>query len=481
LQIGALVAKRYRLVRQIGKGGMGSVFEATDENLGTRLALKIMRAPESGEEAERERIGRFQREAVVVGKLDTPHIVRVHDAGTDPVTNEPFIAMELLEGEDASQLLKRVGPLRPELAAAVLAQACAGLAKAHEAGIIHRDIKPGNLFLARAAGGDRIVKVLDFGVAKVRKVGDPLHAEGHTLTQTGALVGSPHYMSPEQARGRKTIDHRADVWSLGILLHKLVAGRTPFDAATTLGEVIIAVCSETPRSLLESAPWAPPLLAEVVRRALQKDPAARFQTTIEMLDALRPLLPQGFAIHDAMLVGLPPELRAQVSVPPASDGSLSAGSYEQDDAPTSAREPALPMAAAPIDSGAGLAATRHEPATNPRRYGVLLGAFAVLAIVGAGLGVVAFRRSAVVKASAATTTSALPPPAPVESTAPVLAASTAEPPPPSTGTAIAVHAPTSTPTGKAHPVATAARPVTSAGKPPQPGRLSGGVGSDVPF
>src|SRR5579864_688465 len=215
LEIGSIVAEKYRVLREIGRGGMGSVYEAVHTSTGRRVAIKIMRLSDRVQEEDADRIARFQREAVLIGRLETQHVVQVFDAGTNPATREPFLVMELLEGADVSQLLRQMGPMPVELAVAVIAQACAGLAKAHEIGIVHRDVKPGNLFLSRTEYGDRVVKVLDFGIAKIRRGGDELSSEGGTLTVTGALVGSPHYMSPEQARGSKAIDQRADVWSLG--------------------------------------------------------------------------------------------------------------------------------------------------------------------------------------------------------------------------------------------------------------------------
>jgi len=291
--IGSVVAGKYRIVRELGKGGMGAVYEAVHVSTAKRVALKVIRAREDGDEKGTAQILRFQREAIAVGRLETQHVVQVYDAGTDEATKQPFLVMELLEGEDVSQLIRRIGPLRQELALSIIAQACAGLQKAHDAGVVHRDIKPSNLFLARNEYGEFTLKILDFGIAKVAKSDDTVNDAGGTITETGTLVGSPHYMSPEQAKGLKTVDARADLWSLGVVLHKCLSGRTPFDGYSTLGQVIVAVCSEDPVSVQEHAPWVRPELSQVLRHAMRRDPGHRYQTAMSMLEAIRPFLPAG--------------------------------------------------------------------------------------------------------------------------------------------------------------------------------------------
>jgi eukaryotic-like serine/threonine-protein kinase len=281
------IANKYRLVRELGRGGMGAVYEATHIATGKRVAVKLMQSLE-GEATAQSQILRFQREAMAVGQLRTPHVVEVYDAGVDPATGQPFLVMQALEGCDVSELLRLLGPLRPELAVAIVMQACAGLMKAHEAGIVHRDIKPSNLYLHRDEHGVFTVKVLDFGLAKIHR-GQDVGKVVSTLTETGTVVGSPQYMSPEQAKGLKTADHRADLWSLGVVLHRCLSARLPFDGEA-LGQVIAAVCIEDPHPLEEDAPWVNPELAAIVRRALRRDPAARFADAKEMMEALRPHL-----------------------------------------------------------------------------------------------------------------------------------------------------------------------------------------------
>jgi serine/threonine-protein kinase len=258
-------------------------------------------------------VGRFEREARATMPIDTPHIVRVLDAGTDGPTGLPFLVMEFLEGEDVSHLVKRLGPLAPDLALRLVAQACLGLQKAHEARIIHRDIKPANFYLAREGqGGARTVKLLDFGIAKITRDPEDSKAETAGLTRTGSMLGSPLYMSPEQARGLKEIDRRADIWSLGVVLYQALTGRTPHHDSDALGELIIAICTEVPAPIQELAPWVPPAVALVAHQAMRFDPAERYQSAADMLEAIRPLLPAGWSIDEAMFRPLDDVERSKV-------------------------------------------------------------------------------------------------------------------------------------------------------------------------
>ncbi|MDC3988944.1 serine/threonine protein kinase [Polyangium jinanense] len=236
--IGGIFDGRYRIIRLLGQGGMGAVYEAEQLETGEHVALKcidggLLLRSSSG-------VGRFQREAKAMGSIDTDHIVRVLDSGTDPKTQAPYMVMELLEGEDLQQLLDRVGKLEVDAALRITAQVCLGLQKAHEARVVHRDIKPANIFLARRADGEIVVKILDFGIAKIKP--EPSQGGPTTgLTRTGSLVGSPLYMSPEQARGLSSIDFHTDLWSLGMVLYRALS------AATTLTMVISRARSCTTR------------------------------------------------------------------------------------------------------------------------------------------------------------------------------------------------------------------------------------------
>jgi serine/threonine-protein kinase len=309
--IGTVIDGKYRINKLLGAGAMGQVYEAEHTATGRRVAVKVISSPDLIR--DQTVIGRFQREARAAGGIDTQHITQVLDAGVDKESELPFLVMEYLTGEDLSALLKRLGPIAPDLALRIVAQACLGLQKAHEAGVIHRDIKPANLFLAKRDAGEIIVKVLDFGIAKV-KMDQAQDTESAGLTKTGSMIGSPLYMSPEQARGDvKHIDHRADIWSMGIVLYQALTGQTPYQHITALGQLIIAICSEWPRHVQELAPWISSDVASIVHRCLRHNPEERYQSASEMFQAIRAQLPSGWSITEEMMLPLADTLRQQVA------------------------------------------------------------------------------------------------------------------------------------------------------------------------
>ncbi|WP_437803193.1 serine/threonine protein kinase [Sorangium sp. So ce693] len=321
--IGTIIDGKYQIRKLLGEGAMGSVYEAEHTGTGRRCAVKVISSADLTRDPKV--VSRFQREARAAGAIDTQHITQVLDAGVDRGSNLPFLAMEFLAGEDVHELIKRVGPLAPDLALRIVAQSCIGLQKAHEASVVHRDIKPHNLFLARRDAGEILVKLLDFGIAKV-KMDRANETESADLTRTGNLIGSPLYMSPEQARGQKEIDHRTDIWSLGAVLYQLLTGRTPYHHITALGELIIAICSDPPPQVQDFAPWVAPEIAAIVHRCLLQAPGQRYQSAQEMFGAIRPLLPYGWGIHESMLVPLPEAVHRQsaprlaANAPPANQG-----------------------------------------------------------------------------------------------------------------------------------------------------------------
>jgi serine/threonine-protein kinase len=301
---------KYQVVRLLGEGGMGAVYEARHMGTGRRVALKVIVSEALA--SSPDIVARFQREARAAGAIESQHIAHVLDTGVDRDTGSPYMVMEFLQGEDISQAIERIGPFHPELALRVMAQACVGLQKAHDAGVTHRDIKPANIYLAAQDGGELIVKLLDFGIAKVRM--EQLHsAENAALTRTGSMLGSPLYMSPEQAKGAKTTDHRTDIWSLGVVLYESLTGVTPHGQCDTLGGLILAICSEEPRVVQEHAPWVPTPVAAIVHKALARDVNVRFQSAGEMAAAIRALLPNGQSVNREMFVPLAPHIRAQVA------------------------------------------------------------------------------------------------------------------------------------------------------------------------
>ncbi len=310
---------KYQVIRQLGRGGMGVVLEAVHLATGRRVAVKLIVDDE--QRASAESVTRFQRETRVVGGIDSRHVVQVLDGGVDAATGNPYMVMELLAGEDLLQLVRRQRALTPELAVRIGAQACAGLQRAHEAGITHRDIKSANLFLARVEGDEVIVKILDFGIAKLRNDAATRQNTGMSLTQTGTVLGSPMYMSPEQAMGTKDTDARSDLWSLGVVLYEVLCGRTPHADCPTMGALIVAICTQPPRPLTQIAPWIPAPVAAVVHRALSIDPAQRFQSAAEMRAELNAFLPGGAGLHVRMLDPAPAAVERPESLRPLSTGA----------------------------------------------------------------------------------------------------------------------------------------------------------------
>jgi hypothetical protein len=268
---------RYTIVRLLGRGGMGTVYEARHTRLTRRVAIKFL-LPDLA--ARPEILRRFENEAMAAGALEHPNLVAVLDLGR-AADGAPYLVMEFLQGEDCARLLRRVGPLPAPRAADIVLQACRGVAVAHAAGIIHRDLKPENLFVTDAGDGSDQIKVLDFGIAKLRP------SNGQVATGTGSTFGTTHYMSPEQARGAADVDPRTDVWSLGVVLYELLGARRPFDGEQPLN-VVHQIFSAAPVDLETLRPGLPPGLAAVVGKAMQKDVARRFATIQALADALAP-------------------------------------------------------------------------------------------------------------------------------------------------------------------------------------------------
>ncbi len=292
--VGQTIAGRYQVIGVLGAGGMGAVYEAEHVGTGSRVAVKVIHAELS---RRTEVVARFHREARAASAIETPHIVRVLDSGTDPAS---YMVMELLHGEDLRSVLQRVGKLPPDLALRLVGQASVGLGKAHEAGVIHRDVKPANLFLSRR--GDEItVKVVDFGIAKMMDAELP---GGASLTRTGGVIGSPVYMSPEQAMGHKTIDLRTDVWSLGVVLYEALAGRTPHPESETPMAVMMAILTKPAPPIRDVAPWVPREIAGIVQRMIAQAPEERFPSMAAVLEAILRCVPAGLSIGATDLVAL---------------------------------------------------------------------------------------------------------------------------------------------------------------------------------
>ncbi len=274
---GTVLVDKYRLVSLLGRGGMGEVWRAEHLGLRAPVAIKLMN-PEIV--SNPEALARFNREAQAAASLRSPHVVQVLDHGLDPTLRAPFIAMEMLEGESLATRLERNGRLTPAETARIVTQISRALARAHEAGIVHRDLKPDNVFLVRNED-EEVAKVLDFGIAKASSQS----LDSGSATRTGAVMGTPYYMSPEQISGAKGVDHRTDLWALGVIACQCLTGRLPF-TAETIGGLVLAICTHPmPRpSQLGPTPLG---FDQWFARALARDPAQRFQSARELAEDLR--------------------------------------------------------------------------------------------------------------------------------------------------------------------------------------------------
>ncbi|MDB5215556.1 MAG: Protein kinase [Myxococcaceae bacterium] len=278
---GDVLRGKYRIKRVLGEGGMGVVVRATHLRLEQDVAIKMLRDEGA---AKPHVVERFAREARAAARLRGEHAVRILDV--DDQGGAPFLVMEYLDGSDLDRLVRRDGRLAMERAVDYLLQACAGLAEAHALGIVHRDVKPANIFLAKTPRGGEIVKILDFGISKALDERDP------TITDGDRVLGSPAFMSPEQLKAAREVDPRSDVWSLGVVLHFLLSGELPFagDSATA---VAARIASEAPVELTELRPELPAELSAVVLRCLAKERDGRYASVAELAHALAPFAEGG--------------------------------------------------------------------------------------------------------------------------------------------------------------------------------------------
>jgi serine/threonine protein kinase len=365
LAAGTLLAGRYRIEHLLGRGGMGAVYEATHVELGRRVALKVLRSEVS---SDREMVGRFMQEARIAAAIGHTGIVDVFDLGV--ADSGVYLAMEKLQGIELADRIEAPETLSEVECTSIAMDVASAIEAAHEHGVIHRDLKPANVFLSRPRGATRdVVKVLDFGVAKLTR------AEGENLTQTGSIYGTPAYMPPEQLRGAKDIDGRADVYALGCILYEMLTRRRPFDAES-LPELVLKIVSELPRGVRAIRPELTPEIDAIVTRAMAPRREERFPSMAALraalaahkilLDARPPPSPQSRAelANDATLAGAStgPLTPSNLALPSIT-GAGSAPKVEP--TPTPKPEPAPAVEAAPSTGRLGTITRPPEVSVTP--------------------------------------------------------------------------------------------------------------------
>jgi serine/threonine protein kinase len=511
MRAGVLVASKYRLLRELGAGGMGSVWQAVNVVTERDFAIKFLHASSS---SSASLLTRFFQEARVSGKLRHPSIIEIFDVGSAPeLGGAPFLVMELLDGASLDVLLRKAGPLPPRVVAEAVDEVARALALAHDKGIVHRDLKPANIFLHRPGTGAVVPKVLDFGISKIAPNNAPDVASGG-LTQTGAVLGSPLYMSPEQASSDKTIDGRSDVHALGVVMWECLVGSPPFRADSYNNLIVQIITGERPR-MADALPSLSPELAAVVERAMARRREDRFQSARELADALEALLARLPPEHSlsrrtaaAELFGRVEHADACPEPPPGGPtaGGTTTGGMEvpssraialerspvafsmersfdpthgpyEDTRPAPFAGPLAPtpnepvLAPRPTPSTTSAVTPHESPPTRPRAVLMVGGASIVVALV-AGLAVVLGLRTRAEPAPPVVveplSSLAAPPPPSSATTLP-----STSPPPPATPPADSAPAPAA-PAAPAASKAPVARPVvrTPPGKGPRPARDS---------
>ena len=398
---GAIVAGKYRVLGLLGRGGFGYVVAAEHLELRERRAIKCL-LPEASSDAEA--LERFLREARIAAGLRTEHVVAVHDAGRLD-GGEPYIVMEHLEGEDLGATLQARGPLEVAEAVGYVSQVLDALELAHAAGVVHRDLKPTNLFLTRDARGRPLIKLLDFGISKI--TGNP------TLqTRADAVFGTPEYMSPEQLRATATADPRSDIWAVGVILYELLTGEQPF-SARSVGELCLSVLNDQPAPASSRRAGLPQALDAVVARCLEKDPARRYGSARELADALGPFVGRADRVVPAPLGVTPPAPATTHEVHRLATADTAAALEVPADRTASASPRSIPATA----SARGVPVAAPVPAPTYRaRTAAILGA--VVAALGAGVVVLVVALGAKNTPPAAATSTATASVAVAGSTAP---------------------------------------------------------------
>jgi serine/threonine-protein kinase len=447
--IGRMLSGRYRLHNILGEGGMAIVYEGEHVAIGKRVAIKLVQSLFANDD---EIVSRFEREARSASAVESEHIVHVFDVGADPELGL-FLVMELLKGEDLGNVLAKRGRLDPLFACGLVKQAALGLEKAHAAGIVHRDLKPANVFLVTRDDGTILVKLVDFGIAKVLREAHDARFSRKGITRRGTAIGTPQYMSPEQAQGLETVDQRTDVYSLGAVLFEAVAGRACMEERATYEQTILQLVSTPAPRLSSLVPDVPPALDDLVADMLEHDLDRRVPNMLALRERIAAVFPE--------LQGPSVTLK---SLPPVSSGSLD-------------RYLVHPSAA----HGDTVRGTHAAiPLTRRRsRTGALVAWVAgAAAIFGVGLGMLALKRSSLPGVSPSAMVAPVTPKAPPIS--PSVANATAQPPatmPPTPGIP---QDPPAGPASAARPTAvpSAAIPPSPSGKAPPKKPAASGKASD---
>jgi serine/threonine-protein kinase len=279
LSTGDVIDGKYRIVRLIGEGGMGAVYEGENIRIHRTVAIKVLHA---GVAENQDAVQRFEREAQAAGRIGSEHIVEVLDLGNLP-DGDRFMVMEFMDGDSLSARIQKRGRLTAQETYPVARQILEGLSAAHGAGIIHRDLKPDNVFLLKRRGGHvDFVKLLDFGISKFSALSGE---SGFSMTRTGAVMGTPYYMSPEQAKGAKGMDHRADLYAVGVILYECITGRVPFNA-DTFNELLFKIVLETPQPIEQVVPDSDAQFNQIIQRAMAREPGVRYQSAREFQEAV---------------------------------------------------------------------------------------------------------------------------------------------------------------------------------------------------
>ena len=268
---------KYEILCLLGEGGMGAVYEARHRQIRRKVALKLLN-PQMAH--DQEVMARFVREARTTGEIGHENIIEIYDIGKDPATGAVFLVLELLKGKTLQDLIDETKGIPSQEAVDIMLQVLSALHASHSLGIIHRDLKPENIFLITLAGRKNWAKILDFGIAKIKQTED-----GHKLTQTGTMMGTPYYMAPEQIKGSKEIDQRLDLYACGIILYQCITGKVPYDSPTVPG-LVYSILNKTPENPRTSQPDTPDELSDIILKSMSRELDGRFQSAMEMASAL---------------------------------------------------------------------------------------------------------------------------------------------------------------------------------------------------